>query len=301
MLKHKFFVFLLTFNSAILAMEQYQTSYYNQQLLINISNKPEYKNLKKKFGDQQLINVLGNYFSKSYAEDQLFQQWSSVANKVIGNDYTEERNYFLVNVMLHSNEHLNGLKILHDIFSDKNSTCLTKQGSDTPQGFIDTYVPCQEYTQVMKVCNDIRTKLFARNPLVLVKKSSVEITPEIKWSFFKGLAVVSYLISSCFEKKDQNKNEKNKCSHTNRIDSFFALSNALQEVEEKAKELLESKYSILKDYTVKSLVDDKVSWIYDPKNWIFYGSLACMTLLLVCLFHGHLPHVYRTITVLIIT
>lgn len=299
MLKHKLFIFLLTFNSAILAMEQYQTSYYNQ--LINISNKPEYKNLKKKFGDQQLINVLGNYFSNSYAKNLLFQQWSSVANLVIGNGYTEERNYFLVNVMLHSNEHLNGLNILHDIFSDKNSTCLTKQGSDTPQGFIDTYVPCQKYTQAMEVCNGIRTKLFARRPLVLVEKPSVEITPEIKWSFFKGLAVVSYLISSCFEKKDQNKNEKNKCNHTNRIDGFLALSEILQKVEEDAQKLLKLKYPILKDYTVKSLVDDKVSWIYDPKNWIFYGSLACMTLLLFCLFRGHLPHVYRTMSVLIIT
>jgi hypothetical protein len=314
MLKHNFFLFFIIFNASVLAMqeeifiEEFQTEGYKQhqqyqpklqKSIIIIPNKPQYKNLENKFGSQTLKTVLYNYQNNIYV-DQFFQQWSNIADCAIG--CAEQKRYFLVNVMLHAQNHWDGLDALYQVLSCSQSH--TKNNFNTPQGSICAQLSSSQYTEAMKVCNDIRATMFGGNikPLILVEKSSVIVPVKIKWSLFKGLAIISYLVTSCLTKEDDNKDKKKKHNNSNNsLFSFLALSDTLQKVEKNIQKGLENSYPVLKTHVVKSLVDDTYSWIYDINNWIFYGSIGCMALLLLCLFRGHLPHMYRTVTFLIIT
>jgi hypothetical protein len=275
----------------------------NDQQSLTIPNNPEYKKLEKRFGTVNLKNVLCNYQNNNYWNLELFTKWSTVADKVIGYEYVEEqRRYFLVSIMLHAPTNTEGLDILHNVYWQK---CLTRNiTSSTPQGSISVQLSPEKYEEAMKVCNDIRVKLFTGrniNPLTLVKKSSNEITTEVKWSLFKGVAVISYLISSCLKKENKKKDEEKRYDNSNNsLFSFLALSDVLQKVEEDARSALEKCYPILKTHNVKSLVDDKLSWLSDRNNWILCGSVGCMALLLLCLLHNKIPYLHRTFTFVVI-
>lgn len=293
MLRYNLFVLFIIVNVPLLGM------YQPQQQLIPIPNKPEYKELEQQFGAQSLSTALYNYQNNNYSYDHNFQKWSLVADQVIGRNYVEEqRRYFLVNVMLHTQQNVDGLDILHDSFLNKDN----RSSHDfTPQGLVHPRLDPWQYTKAMKVSNDIRTQLFTGrniNSLVLVQKPSDAMPPEVKWSLFKGVAVVSYLISLCLEKEDKEKDKKKKPGSP--LFSLFALTDILQKVEEDIQQALERSYPVLKDYEVKSLVDDKTSWLYDRKNWIFCGSISCMALLLLCIFRDKVPYVGSSFAVVVV-
>jgi len=304
MLRHNFLILLIMLNIPLLGM--YQSPIYNQQQpLIVIPNKPKYKKLEDKFGIQRLTTVLHNYQYNKYGCDDCFNKWSSVADSIIGHQYVEEqRRYFLVNIMLHAQQNMDGLNVLHDSFFNKHSSH-TYSSFNTPQGPVHTQLFPWQYKQAMKVCNDIRTQLFTGgniNPLILVQRSPDEMAPEVKWSLFKGAAIISYLISLCLKKEDEKEDKKKQCDHSGHsLFSLLALSDILQKVEEDTQKIVEKHFPILKEYEVKSLIDDKSSWLYDRKNWIFCGSVGCMVLLLLCIFRDKIPHLQRTFAFVVVT
>lgn len=164
-------------------------------------------------------------------------------------------------------------------------------GTKSPQGPVYTTIELDDYTNVMKISNDIRSKIFVNgiSPLVLVKKAEGELSTSTKWSLYKVGAVIMYLISLCLKKEDEK--DKKKERKNGSLSSFLEISNALKDLEEGLQKDLEKSFPILKTHRVKSLVDDKTFWLYDRNNWIKGGSAFCMALLAYALLNDKLPNV----------
>lgn len=258
-------------------------------------NRPEYKKLGTDFGLSALEGALKDYSSGTYQHKPHIKTWSGIADYIIGNEYFEEqRRYFLVNVMLWDSTNYEGIRHLRDCFEEHKEHALNPYqanvGTKTPQGTVYTQVESDKYANMMKIPNEIRSKIFVKgvSPLVLVKKAEGELSISTKWNLYKVGVAIMYLVSLYLKKDEKDKKTEEK---KNSLFSTLDISNALKEIEEGLQKDLEKSFPILKTHRVKSLVDDKTFWLYDRNNWIKGGSAFCMALLAYALLNDKLPNV----------
>ena len=292
--RYLFFTMLAVIHISLLGMQgdiEYQRF---------LQSHPEYQELETKFTPESVRHVFANYNWGQYNQQEAFQGWSLIANRVIGSQFdTEERRFFLVNALLHDHTNKEGLLILYKCshnaleMRDNLYSQQFQNSTDTPQGKIYTHMESDEYKNAKQVSNSLRSKIFVNgvSPLVLVKKTSGELSPAAKWSLFKMGAIMTCLISSLLETEDTNKKEENKKKENRSFNAFLLLTNAAQKAEEEMQKALIEEYPILKTHEVKSLVDDKIWWLYDRKNWVKCGSATCMIILLLCLLRDKLPYI----------
>lgn len=264
-------------------------------------DRPEYKKLATEFGKDALETALTNHSSNSHTDRNFLPCWSGIARSVIGsgNAYaTEQQRYLIVNVMLHDARNPGQVRQLYDCFIEHQNCSFNphhpKKGINTPEGIVYTQMESDDYTKVMAISNDIRSKIFVNgiSPLVLVRKAEGELNISTKWFLYEASVVIMYLISLCFkkeEKKDQKENGKKE--ENGSLLNFLDMSYLLQRMEEAMQKDLEKSFPILETHTVKSLVDDKTFWLYDRNNWIKGGSALSIVLLAYALIYDKLPDV----------
>jgi len=277
----------------------------NNFVVLPIPDTPYYKKLTEKFGAPALANVLYSYQNNIYTRDHNnvdFHNWSAVANSIFGYQYAEERKRdFLVDVMLHTLNNKQGLDILHRVFCDKINGRIKPW--KTPQGDVHSILLDSQYDTAMNVSEDIRNTIFAGkknyNAFIVIPKSN-SLFSKIKWPLYKGFALVSYLVSRCLEKEDRYKKKDEAKKNENPLTAFFLCADVLKESEEAIQAALEKQYPCLKTHEVKSLIEDRTSWLYNRNNWIAGVSVSCMALLLFCLLRDKLPTMHQVVALVVI-